>query len=123
MIRPIRRKLRSHFGLTAKQVAVRSHRPWYFQGLLALAFVLLGFGVAYWSLHDGEGDQIRARLHSLEIEKKYLQDRLIESQSAHKIESSTSENLSIELSKAQDENIKLKEELMFYKNITHKSSK
>jgi hypothetical protein len=45
-MKPVRRKIRRHFGLTAKQVAVRSQRPWYFQWALAALFIGLGYFVA-----------------------------------------------------------------------------
>lgn len=118
MIRPIRRRLRSHFGLTAKQVAIRSHRPWYFRGLLAVVYVLLGFGLGYWMLHDGDGAHIRQRLQQLSSENLELQKKLIASQRELQVELATSNNLTQTLTKQQDENMKLKEELVFYKNMT-----
>lgn len=118
MIRPIRRKLRNHFGLTAKQVAIRSHRPWYFQGVLAVVYVLLGFALAYWSLHDNDAVQIRSRLSQLTNENIELQKKLIASQRELQVELATSNNLAKTLTAQQDENIKLKEELVFYKKVT-----
>ena len=55
-MKPVRRNIRRHFGLTAKQVAVRSQRPWYFRLVLAAVCVGFGFGLAYWLLHDNESE-------------------------------------------------------------------
>lgn len=118
MIRPIRRRLRNHFGLTAKQVAVRSHRPWYFQGVLAVVYVLVGFGLAYWALHDDDGEYVRQRLRQVTAENIELQKKLIASQRELQVELATSNNLAKTLTAQQDEAIKLKEELVFYKNMT-----
>ena len=49
-MKPVRRRIRKHFGLTAKQVAVRSKRPWYFQSMIWLALVAIGYAIAYWQL-------------------------------------------------------------------------
>lgn len=118
MIRPIRRRLRNHFGLTAKQVAVRSHRPWYFQSMLAVIYVVVGFALAYWVLHDGDGENVRQRLRQVTTENIELQKKLIASQRELQVELATSNNLAKTLTAQQDETIKLKEELVFYKNMT-----
>lgn len=118
MIRPIRRRLRNHFGLTAKQVAVRSHRPWYFQGMMAVFYVLIGFALAYWGLHDDDTERVRLRLKQLSVENLELQKKLIASQRELQVELATTNNLAKTLTAQQDENIKLKEELVFYKKIT-----
>ncbi len=120
MIRPIRRRLRNHFGLTAKQVAVRSHRPWYFQSMLAVSYVLIGFALAYWVLHDDNGEYVRQRLQQVTAENIELQKKLIASQRELQVELATSNNLTKTLTAQQDENIKLKEELVFYKKITRR---
>jgi hypothetical protein len=120
MIRPIRRRLRNHFGLTAKQVAVRSHRPWYFQGILAFITLLLGFALAYWALYDDNSEYVRERLRQVTAENIELQKKLISSQRELQVELATSNNLAKTLTAQQDENIKLKEELVFYKKITRR---
>jgi hypothetical protein len=118
MIRPIRRRLRNHFGLTAKQVAVRSHRPWYFQSMLAVIYVIVGFTLAYWVLHDDDAENVRQRLRQVTAENIELQKKLIASQRELQVELATSNNLAKTLTAQQDETIKLKEELVFYKNMT-----
>ncbi len=118
MIRPIRRRLRNHFGLTAKQVAVRSHRPWYFQSMLAVIYVLVGFALAYWALHDDDTENVRHRLQQVTAENIELQKKLLASQRELQVELATSNNLAKTLTAQQDETIKLKEELVFYKNMT-----
>ncbi len=118
MIRPIRRRLRNHFGLTAKQVAVRSHRPWYFQSMLAVIYVIVGFALAYWVIHDDDAENVRLRLRQVTAENIELQKKLIASQRELQVELATSNNLAKTLTAQQDETIKLKEELVFYKNMT-----
>lgn len=119
-MKPIRRKFRSNFGLTAKQVAVRSRRPWYLQWLFAFAFVCLGFAVAFLVLHDGDQKTIRMRLDQTLLENKELQTKLIGAQRELQVELATNNNLAKELATVQDESLKVKEELVFYKNMLGK---
>ncbi|WP_020167083.1 MULTISPECIES: hypothetical protein [Methylotenera] len=123
-MKPVRRKIRRHFGLTAKQVAVRSKRPWYFQTLLAILFVTLGFGSAYWIFQGGENQSIRQKSEQIALENRVLQTKLVGAQRELQIELATNNNLAKELASVQDESIKIKEDLFFYKNMLKgKSSK
>ncbi|MGB7816052.1 MAG: hypothetical protein WBL28_06860 [Methylotenera sp.] len=114
-MKPVRRRIRRHFGLTAKQVAVRSQRPWYFQVILAVLFVGLGFASAYWMLRDN--DDIRQKLQQATLENKELQAKLVGAQRELQVELATNNNLAKELASVQDETIKIKEDLFFYKNM------
>lgn len=122
-MKPVRRNIRRHFGLTAKQVAVRSQRPWYFRLLLATACVGFGFGLAYWLLHDNESQSIKLQLQQTTLENKDLQIKLVGVQRELQVELATNNNLAKELASVQDENIKIKEDLFFYKNMVGKKSK
>ena len=116
-MKPVRRRVRSHFGLTAKQVAVRSMRPWYFQTLIALLFVLLGAALAYWWLHDDDIEKVRENLTQVTLENKILETKLVGAQRELQVELATNNNLAKELVSVQDENLKLKAEVYFYKNM------
>ena len=117
-MKPVRRNIRRHFGLTAKQVAVRSQRPWYFRLLLATLCVALGYAIAYWILHDSEN--IRGKLVQATQENKELQAKLVGAQRELQVELATNNTLAKELASVQDDNIKVKEELFFYKNMLGK---
>ncbi len=75
-MKPVRRKIRRHFGLTAKQVAVRSQRPWYFQWAIAALFVAVGYLVAYWQFTGGEN--VVAKLKQATLENQSLQTKIIQ---------------------------------------------
>jgi len=119
-MKPIRRRVRRHFGLTAKQVSVRSLRPWYFQVFLALLFIAIGFGLAYWMLHRGDIDMVRQNLQETRLENKTLEAKLVGAQRELQVELATNNNLAKELASVQDENLKIKEDLFFYKNMLNK---
>jgi len=116
-VKPIRRRVRRHFGLTAKQVSVRSLRPWYFQVFSAFLFIAMGFGLAYWMLHKDDIESIRQNLQEARLENKTLEAKLIGVQRELQVELATNNNLAKELASVQDENLKVKEDLFFYKNM------
>lgn len=89
-----------------------------FQSMLAFSYVLIGFALAYWVVHDDDGEHIRQRLRQVTTENIELQKKLIASQRELQVELATSNNLAKTLTAQQDESIKLKEELVFYKNMT-----
>ena len=119
-MKPVRRNIRRHFGLTAKQVAVRSQRPWYFQAALAALCMAIGFALAYWLLHDNEGLSIREQLKQTVVVNKDLEAKLVGAQRELQVELATNNNLAKELASVQDENIKIKQDLFFYKNMVGK---
>lgn len=122
-MKPFRRRVRRHFGLTAKRVAVRTQRPWYFRVIVTLMLVASGFGLAYWMLHSDDIETVRQKLQQAELENKQLEAKLIGAQRELQVELATNNNLAKELATVQDENLKIKEDLFFYKNMLGKRSK
>jgi cell division protein FtsB len=120
-MRPVDRRVRNHFGLTARRVAVRSQRPWYFRALLAILCVALGYAIAYWMLHDTEN--LGERLQQTKLENKELEIKLVGAQRELQVELATNNTLAKELATVQDENIKVKEDLFFYKNMVSKRAR
>ncbi|MDP3088440.1 MAG: hypothetical protein Q8M99_09690 [Methylotenera sp.] len=115
-MKPVRRRIRRHFGLTAKQVAVRSQRPWYFQWGIATLFILAGYFIAYWQFTEG-GENLGDKLKLMALENQNLQTKIIQVERQLQIEQATQNNLDKELNLVQDENMKIKEDLLFYKNM------
>lgn len=117
-MKPVRRRIRRHFGLTAKQVAVRSQRPWYFQWVVAALFIMGGYLIAYWQLTGG-GENLGEKLKYATLENQTLQTKIIQVERQIQIEKAAQSNLEKELNAVQDENIRIKEDLLFYKNIVN----
>lgn len=113
-MKPVRRRIRRHFGLTAKQVAVRSKRPWYFQAGTAFLFVSLGYAVAYWQYATGN-ESLRQTI----LDNQALNTKVIQVERQLQIEQAAQRVLTKELREVQDENIHIKEDLAFYKNMTN----
>jgi len=114
-MKPVRRRIRRHFGLTAKQVAVRSKRPWYFQWGIAAVFVLAGYLIAYWQF-SSRGD-VYQKYQQAVLENQTLHTKIIQVERQLQIEQAAQSNLTQELNKVQDENMHIKQDLVFYKNM------
>ena len=104
--------------MTAKQVAVRSQRPWYFQWGVAVLFVAVGYFIAYWQFTDG-GENIHEKLRQAVLENQVLQTKIIQVERQLQIEQAAQSNLGKELNLVQDENMHIKEDLLFYKNMVN----
>lgn len=111
-MKPVRRRIRRHFGLTAKQVAVRSKRPWYFQIGTAFLFVAVGYAVAHWQYATSNES-----LRQMVLDNQALSTKVIQVERQLQIEQASQSVLTKELREVQDENIHIKEDLAFYKNI------
>jgi hypothetical protein len=118
-MKPVRRRIRRHFGLTAKQVAVRSQRPWFFQWLVAGLFILAGYVAAYWQFTGG-GENIHEKLQRANLENQQLQTKIVQVERQIQIEQAAQSILEKELNVIQDENMRVKEDLLFYKNMVNK---
>lgn len=81
-----------------------------------------GAAITYTVMHDEDIDKVRAKLAQTEQENKALQTKLIEAQRALQVELATSNNLAKELASVQDDNLKVKEDLFFYKNMLDKKN-
>lgn len=85
-----------------------------------MGFVLLGAGITYWFMHDSESDSIRQKLQQLTQDNKALEVKLVGVQRELQVELATNNNLAKELASVHDENLKIKEDLMFYKNMVER---
>jgi hypothetical protein len=119
-MRKLKRRVRNHYGYTARRVAVRTDRPWYYWVVAGLLCVLLGFSLAYLMMRNDDYEIIALQLEEANHKNKMLEFKLIEAQRELQIELSTNSNLEKDLAKVQDENLKAKEDLLFYKNMTSK---
>ena len=119
-MRKFKRRVRNHYSYTARRVAVRADRPWYYWLIAGLLCVALGFGLAYAMARNTDYEAVTAQLEEIKHKNKMLEFKLIEAKRELQIELSTNSNLVKDLAKVQDENLKAKEDLLFYKNMTGK---
>jgi hypothetical protein len=114
------RSFRRHYGATAKRVAVRSRRPWYWRLLIAGVLLLLGYLAAYWQWIEGGFDA--ETMHSLSQKNQILRANIVRAQRQLQIERAAQSNLAKEISDLQDESMRLKEDVAFYRNIVNDDS-
>jgi len=118
----VTRKIRRHFGVSTKHVAVRSQRLWYWQGLAVLVYIALGYLLAYWQLTEGDFGSLTTNLAQTAQDNQQLQGRLVQSERQLQVAQAAQINLAKELVSMQDEAIRLKEDVAFYKNILNENS-
>lgn len=116
----VSRGIKRHFGATARNVAVRSQRPWYWRLLLAALLVLLGYLLAYWQIVGGGLDA--QSLQSLRQENSDLHASMVRIQRQLQVERAAQATLAKEIDSLQGESMRLKEDVAFYKNILSDSS-
>jgi cell division protein FtsB len=122
-MKPVSRRLKRHFGSTAKKVTVRSQRPWYWSWLFSALLVLAGYLAGYWQFAVGDYRNLRGSVERLTSENQALQARVVYSERQLQVQQATQSNLSKELTQLQDEDMKLKEDLAFYKNVLGERAK
>lgn len=119
-MRKIERRVRKHYGYTARRVAVKADRPWYYRLIVALLCVAIGFGLAYLMMRKSDYETVSSQLEEMTHQNKLLEFKLIEAQRELQIELATNNNLAKDLAKVQDEHLKSKEDLLFYKKMMKK---
>jgi len=109
------RALKSRFGITAPHVAVRTEIAWYWRAMGLIAIFLLGYAFAYW--------QFVGRLAPVAIpggmqqDVHSLQARVVQLSSQLQVANAAQSNLAKEMAVMQDEGMRLKEDVAFYKSI------
>lgn len=119
----LERRVRKHYGYTARRVAVKADRPWYYRMIIAVLCAGIGFGLAYLMLRSSDYQAVSSQLEEIKHENKMLEFKLIETQRELQIELATNNNLAKDLAKAQDESLKVKEDLLFYKKMLNKKTR
>jgi len=116
-MKPVTRRLKRHFGSTAKRVAVRPQRPWYWSWLFAGLLMLAGYFIGSWQFYGRDYSDLRSHVERLTKENQSLQAKVVYSESQLKVEQATQNNLKKELAKLHDEDMQLKVDLASYKTM------
>lgn len=124
------RRLRSRFGISAPRVAVRTHLPWYWRALsvvvlsgasLALAGWIYDAGQRFAGFHQGASEQeiaeMRERVAQLEADLESTRKVANASESRLRIESTSQEQLSLQIRTLEEENTRLKSDLATFESL------
>jgi len=124
-----RRSLRQRFGISAPRVAVRTHIPWYWRGLLILAVGTIA-AWAGWSAYDGAGvvppflrgdagtvGELRHTIARQEQELAELRTRAVRAERQLEIGNATYADLAREIKALTEQNAALREEIALFQSL------
>ncbi len=126
MIRSFRRK----FSISAPRLSVRPHVPWYVRWAIVLPFLLI-FGMMVWwaydsglefaGFHRGQAEkelgELRERVLFLEDENAKLSNQIAVYERQGQIEQAADVEVDAQVRTLNDENARLKEDLLFFQNL------
>lgn len=78
-------------------------------------YILAGYLIAYWQFSSSQ--DVYKKLQQITLENQGLHTKVIQVERQLQIEKSAQSNLANELNTVQDENMRIKEDLLFYKNM------
>lgn len=126
MIRSFRRK----FSISAPRLSVRPHVPWYVRWAILLPFLLLIGLLVWWAYDSGlelagfrrgqaekELGELRERVLFLEGENAKQANQIAAYERQGQIEQASSQGVQAQLKNLNDENTRLKEDLLFFENL------
>lgn len=130
------RRLRSRFGISAPKVAVRTHIPWYWRALAAIAVLSISFALAGWIYDAGrkiagfdrretaqEISALREQIGELQKEATQLRALVNAGESNLQIERTAQQQLVRQVKILELENSRLKEDLAFFENLASAEGK
>jgi hypothetical protein len=125
------RRVKRRFGISAPQLSVRPHIPWYLRWSMTVPFLVASLGLAWWAYGSGlelagfyrsktqqELTQLRDRVANLSAENTTLHDRVAQYERQIQIEQASNQEVVRQLKVQADENVSLQEDLAFFQNLT-----
>jgi hypothetical protein len=126
IIRSFRRK----FSISAPRLSVRPHIPWYVRWAIAVPIMLMigwavwwayGSGLELAGFHRGQAErelsELRERVATLESENAKQANLIASYERQGQIEKASSQEVEAQLKALNDENTRLKEDLLFFDNL------
>lgn len=82
-----------------------------------LALVMLGYVVGFWQYAAGDLNTLTSHVQRLTLENQSLQARIVHQERQLQVEQAAQANLAKELALLQEEDMRIKEDIEFYKSI------
>lgn len=124
------RRLRSHFGISAPKMAVRTHVPWPWRALGMIIVIAAALALSGWiydagmrfagfdrSLTEQEIKQLREQVSTMTEETAHLRNAVSASDSKLQIEHTALQQIMEQVGTLETENVRLKEELAIFENL------
>ena len=125
------RQLKRKFSNSAPVLAVRPHVPWYVRWGIALPFIIAASGLVWWAydsglefagFHRAQAEQELAGLHdqvtALTNENAQLASQVASYERQTQIERAANLETAKQLQDVNEENLRLKEDLTLFQNLT-----
>ena len=127
---PLIRRFRRKFSISATKLAVRPHVAWYVRWGLALPFVVVIGWMVWWAYdyglelagyHRGQAEkelaELRDRVVLLEADNGKLANEVAAYERQMQIERAADVEVGLQMKNLNDENTRLKEDLLFFQNL------
>ncbi len=119
-MKKIKRTYTKYFGVTRRQMRVKTGTTWHtYLMIVGLSFIG-GVGFTYWELNGGSVIGFISKIQSLEAENQSIQGQLLQQKIEIQLKSISGDKVSGDITKLQEENNKLKEDILFYEKIVGK---
>lgn len=116
-MRRLRRAVKGRYGITAANLAVRTHVAWYWRVLQLLLIFAVGYVVAYWQFAGRYAFPFDRAAAQKVQDVRALQEKVVQLESQLQVANAAQGNLAKEMAAMQDEGMRLKEDVAFYKSI------
>jgi uncharacterized membrane protein YjgN (DUF898 family) len=119
-MRKVRRTYTKYFGITRRRMRIKTGASWHTYLMIAVLSFIGGAGVAYWELNGGSVIGFISKIQALEAENQSIQGQLLQQKIELQLKSISGDKVSGDITKLQEENAKLKEDILFYEKIAGK---
>ncbi len=130
------RKAKRRFGITAPRLSVRPHVAWYVRWGMMIPFVLAALALVWFAYNSGlelagfdrgktrqELDDLRARVAQLSAENADLNRKVAQFEQQVQMDKGRSDETARQMKNLNDENMKLQEDLNFFRDLTAANGK
>jgi len=118
-MRKVKRTYAKYFGVTRRRMRIKTGASWHTYLMIAALSFIGGVGLTYWELNGGSVIGFISKIEALESENQSIQGQLLQQKIEIQLKS-ISGDVSGDISKLQEENNKLKEDILFYEKIVGK---
>ena len=119
-MRKVKRTYTKYFGVTRRRMRIKTGASWHTYFMIAAFSFIGGVGLTYWELNGGSVIGFISKIEALESENQSIQGQLLEQKIEIQLKSISGDKVSGDISKLQEENNKLKEDILFYEKIVGK---
>ncbi len=121
-MRRLSRWVQKYFGPAAPHVAVHAEMPWYWRAALTAILIAVGYAAASVQYMGSGSGNLREKVLRLEQENQSLHTQAIHVERQQQVTNVAQTDLAKDLAALQEENVRLKEDLTFYKSILEESA-